>query len=204
MEKQNLKFWQKQWFSWVTLITCPIIGIIILWVCNKDLEKNKKSILTFIFTIWFLILCSINTNKINSLEQSNPTKQQTHKTAEHKQNDEIIIASVDFANSLTDILKQGYEIADKSKVYYTKSKDYSKLYFVGTLIKQGSQYYNAIWVTNDITRIGAGMVFSVNDYAVKVSGMGDARTNNEPITEHDDGYSRINGKILKDMSNAIN
>ena len=82
--------------------------------------------------------------------------------------------------------------------------DYSKLYFVGTLIKQGSQYYNAIWVTNDITRIGAGIVFSVNDYAVKVSGMGDARTNNEPITEHDDGYSRINGKILKDMSNAIN
>lgn len=204
MEKQTLKFWQKQWFSWVTLITCPIIGIIILWVCNKDLEKNKKSILTFIFTIWFLILCSINTNKINSLEQSNPTKQQTHKTSEHKQNDEIIIASVDFANSLTDILKQGYEIADKSKVYYTKSKDYSKLYFVGTLIKQDSQYYNAIWVTNDITRIGAGMVFSVNDYAVKVSGMGDARTNNEPITEHDDGYSIINGKILKDMSNAIN
>lgn len=210
MEEQTLKLWQKQWFTWLTLILCPLVGIIILWACNKTFDKKKKSVLTFIFAVWFLILCGTNNNKTTT-EQPKPVQQekqikttQTQKTVEKKQNDEIVVASIDFANSLSDILNHGYEIADKSKVYYTKSKDYSKVYFVGTLIKQGSQYYNAIWVTNDITRIGAGMVFSANDYAVQVSGMGDARTNAEPITEHDDGYSRINGKVLDDMYKAIN
>lgn len=211
MEEQTLKFWQKQWFTWLTLILCPLVGIIILWACNKTFDKKKKSVLTFIFVVWFLILCGTNNSKTTTTEQPKPVQQeeqiqttQTQKAVEKKQNDEIIVASVDFANSLTDILNHGYEIADKSKVYYTKSKDFSKVYFVGTLIKQGSQYYNAIWVTNDITRIGAGIVFSANDYAVQVSGMGDARTNAEPITEHDDGYSRINGKVLDDMYKAIN
>lgn len=205
MEEQTLKFWQKQWFTWLTLILCPLVGIIILWACNKTFDKKKKSVLTFIFAVWFLILCSTNNNKTTTPEQPKPVQQekqtqttQTQKAVEKKQNDEIIVASVDFANSLSDILNHGYEIADKSKVYYTKSKDYSKVYFVGTLIKQGSQYYNAIWVTNDITRIGAGMVFSANDYAIQVSGMGDARTNSEPISKYDDGYSRINGKVLED------
>lgn len=211
MEEQTLKFWQKQWFTWLTLILCPLVGIIILWTCNKTFDKKKKTILTFVFVVWFWILCGTNNNKTTTeqpkpvqQEQQTPTAQTTQKPAEQKQNNEIVVASVDFANSLADILNHGYEIADKSKVYYTKSKDFSKVYFVGTLVKQGSQYYNAIWVTNDITRIGAGMVFSANDYAVQVSGMGDARTNAEPITEHDDGYSRINGKVLDDMYKAIN
>lgn len=42
MEEQSLKFWQKQWFTWLTLILCPLIGIIVLWACNKTFGKRKK------------------------------------------------------------------------------------------------------------------------------------------------------------------
>lgn len=50
---------------------------------------------------------------------------------------------------------------------------------------------------------GAGLVFSINDYALQSSGMGDGRTNKEPITNSDDGYSRVNIKLIEDMSNLI-
>lgn len=163
----------------------------------------KKSILVIFLCLLVSGMLVGCTNKNNTQPQQTQTTQ-VQKTNEQKQDSEVVVASTDFANSLADILNHGYEIADKTKVYYTKSKDFSSVYFVGTLIKQGTQYYNAIWVTNDITRMGAGMVFSVNDYAVQVSGMGDARTNAEPITGLDDGYSRINEKVLDDMNKASN
>lgn len=43
----------------------------------------------------------------------------------------------------------------------------------------------------------------MNDNAIQSSGMGDGRTNREPLSETDDGYSRINQKVLDDMSEAV-
>lgn len=120
-----------------------------------------------------------------------------------KQENPVIVATPQFANSLSGILNSGYSIQDKNKVYYTQSGDWEKVYFVGTIIEKGGQYYNSIWATNDVSFIGAGLVFSMNDYAIQNSGMGDGRTNAEPINQSDDGYSRINQKLLDDMSQLI-
>lgn len=114
----------------------------------------------------------------------------------------VLNASENYVNMFASIMNKGYSIVDKNKVYYTQSKDFSKMYFVGTVVKKGDQLYNAIWATNDIEFIG--LIFSVNDYALQSSGMGDGRTNKEPITQYDDGYSRINQLLLADMQKELN
>jgi len=114
----------------------------------------------------------------------------------------VLNASENYVNMFSSILNKGYSIVDKNKVYYTQSKDFSKMYFVGTVVKKEDQLYNAIWATNDIDFIG--LIFSVNDYAFQSSGMGDGRTNREPITQYDDGYSRINQILLSDMKIELN
>ena len=142
---------------------------------------------------------------------TNNTTTQTKTLPEQKtviSENPVITANTDFANKLESIFNKGYIIADKTKVYYTKSADFQNVYFVGTMTQKGSQYYNAIWATNCISNntldFSQGLIFSINDYAYQVSGMGDGRTNAEPITEHDDGYSRINQKLLNDFDNLIN
>lgn len=157
----------------------------------------KKQILTFLLigAVAFGVCGCSNTQQ--TATEKKPEQQEVIKT------NPVVTADLKFANGLESILNSGYSIVDKTKVYYTKSADFQKMYFFGTLVKKGTQYYNAVWVTNDIESFGMGLVFSMNDHAVQSSGMGDARTNSEPITEHDDGYSRINQKVLDDMSEAI-
>ncbi|HIS88896.1 TPA: hypothetical protein IAA87_05705 [Candidatus Avigastranaerophilus faecigallinarum] len=116
-------------------------------------------------------------------------------------NNPVLEASENYVNLFSSIMNSGYTIVDKKKFYYTQSKDFAKVYFVGTLVKKNDQIYNAIWATNDINSIG--MIFSINDYAFQSSGMSDGRTNREPITNHDDGYSRINQKLLDDMMEVV-
>ena len=50
----------------------------------------------------------------------------------------VITANTDFANKLESIFNKGYIIADKTKVYYTKSADFQNVYFVGTMTQKGS------------------------------------------------------------------
>lgn len=111
----------------------------------------------------------------------------------------VKVASSEFAKSLDSVLNKGYSILN-NKVYITQSKDYSKLYFVGALVTKDGQIYNSIWATNSDVLFGSGLVFSANDFAVESSGLADGRTNNEPISESDDGYTRINEKLLSDWT----
>lgn len=155
----------------------------------------KRKIFGFLFiffTTLFICGCSDSTSSktqnIQTINKENP----------------VVTATPEFSATLADILNKGYTIADSTKVYYTKSADYEKVYFVGTIVKNSGQFYNAIWATNDVNYIGAGIVLSMNDYAIDASGMGDARTNKEPLSDSDDGYSRINKKLLDDMSHLIN
>lgn len=134
-----------------------------------------------------------NTDKILEIQD---TSEQSQSTVE--------IASPKFQKGLQEILNFGYNIANGTNVYYTKSKDYKSVYFFGALVEKNGQYYNAMWATNDMTSCGAGLVFSMNDYAIESSGMGDGRTNREPLSRLDDGYSRVNLKILDLMDNKVN
>ena len=157
----------------------------------------KKQILTFLLIgVVALGVCGCSNTQQTATEKK-PEQQEVIKT------NPVVTADLKFANSLEGILNSGYSIVDKTKVYYTKSADFQEVYFLGTLVKKGTQYYNAVWATNNIESFGMGLVFSMNDNAIQSSGMGDGRTNREPLSETDDGYSRINQKVLDDMSEAV-
>ena len=130
------------------------------------------------------------------------TKTLPEQKTEIKENP-VNIASSAFSSGLSSMLNEGFSITNKNKVYYTQSSDFAKVYFFGTIVKKGGQYYNAIWATNNIEFFGGGLIYSINDYAYQASGMAKGAENKEPIDEHNDGYSRINQKLLNDFDNLI-
>ena len=50
-----MKFYQKAWFLYLCLFLIPPVGIILLWIIHKDMNKTKKIILTVVFCIWTAI-----------------------------------------------------------------------------------------------------------------------------------------------------
>ena len=121
--------------------------------------------------------------------------QQTQQATETQNN--IEIAPQTAINTLAEILNEGYSIADKNKVYIYKSKDFEKAYFIGTVIKNGSQLYNCIWVTNDKDYLSN--IYSMNDFAQNASGIMQGSQTQAKFSVYDDGYSQINSKVLEDM-----
>ena len=94
-------------------------------------------------------------------------------------------------------MNEGYSIADKSKVYIYRSKDFNEAYFIGTVIKNGSQLYNCVWVTNDKDYLSN--IYSMNNFAENASGIMQGSQTKAAFSVHDDGYSQINSKVLEDM-----
>lgn len=134
--------------------------------------------------IFFITGCG---NKNNSPE-SNIKKEVT--------NNVIMNASPQLTTNLQSILNNNWTIIDTNKIYVTKSKDFENAYFIGTLVKNGSQIYNCIWFSNNADL--NGMTMSANDFAIQASSMPDGRKSQAAISETDDGYSRINQKLLTD------
>ena len=66
ISNENLKFWQKQWFTWILLILCPVLGIIVLWACNKKFNITTKIILTIVFVFLLFVLCVVKNNSITT------------------------------------------------------------------------------------------------------------------------------------------
>lgn len=158
------------------------------------MQKVFLILICFIISCLFLCSCSNINNSSNKNIQTNKTDVP------------ILMVSDKFVYSLENQLKEinnKNNIKDKTKVYYTKSLDYNSVYFFGTIIENNGQLYPCIWATNDISFFGAGLVFSVNDYALELSLIGDGRTNKEPITSNNDGYNRISKKLVDDMMQYI-
>lgn len=57
MSKSNEKFYNTNWFMWITLVLFAPVGIAILWL-RKDLSftKKTKEILSGVFTVLFFVL----------------------------------------------------------------------------------------------------------------------------------------------------
>lgn len=108
-------------------------------------------------------------------------------------------ASPQLIENMKFVLNKNWEIVDTNKIYVTKSKDFENVYFIGTLVKNGSQIYNCIWASNSDKMDGDTM--SANDFAIQASSIADGRKSQAGISEHDDGYSRINQKLLSDWTN---
>lgn len=111
----------------------------------------------------------------------------------------VSTATPQLLENLKFALNKNWEIVDTTKIYVTKSKDFENAYFIGTLVKNGSQVYNCIWFSNSNKM--DGMTMSANDYAIQASSLPDARTSSAAITQTDDGYSRINQRLLSDWNN---
>lgn len=111
----------------------------------------------------------------------------------------VNIASPKLADNLEYVLNKNYKLSDKQKIYITKSNSFQKAYFIGTLVDNNGNILPCIWFSNDENMDGE--VYAANDYAIEASSMPDARTSNLKVTSSDDGYSRINQKILKDGVN---
>lgn len=50
-----MRYYQKAWLLYLCMILIPPVGIIMLWIVHKDMEKKKKVILTVISCIWTII-----------------------------------------------------------------------------------------------------------------------------------------------------
>lgn len=179
-------------------------------ICPKCGRKNPvpKEIkiawgvlaILFLFIILLANSCDGDTDKNKTTETAKaPVAKQEVVQTENP----VLTANTNFVKGLASILNAPYKIVNPQKVYYTKSKNFKEVYFFGTVVEANGQYYNAMWATNNMEICGGGLLFSENDYAINASGMGDGRTNADPITSSDDGYSRINTKLIQDMSDLI-
>ncbi|SHJ69718.1 hypothetical protein [Hespellia stercorisuis] len=56
MQKEKTRFYKAKWFLWIFLILFPPVGIILLWVCHKEMKTKSRIILSVVFAIWFAIL----------------------------------------------------------------------------------------------------------------------------------------------------
>ena len=52
---KNTKFYKSIWFMWLCGILCPPVGILLLWIHQKNMSVNKKLIITGIFSAVFVI-----------------------------------------------------------------------------------------------------------------------------------------------------
>lgn len=174
-------------------INCPKCGF------KNDTPKSIKIGCGLLATIFILVVLIASSGEDSEQKTTNEKPAAKQEKVVQTENPVLKVNST-FANGLSQILNKPYKIVDPSKIYYTKSANFKEVYFFGTVVESKGQYYNAIWATNDMNSCGAGLVFSVNDYAIESSGMGDGRTNKEQITNSDDGYSRINQLLIEDMT----
>lgn len=69
-----MKWYEKTWFTWLTLIIFPPLGIFLLWKYRDYTPKTKK-ILTVVFAIWLVFsVVNSNDNKQNSPQEAPATQ----------------------------------------------------------------------------------------------------------------------------------
>ena len=140
--------------------------------------------------IGFAIICGFLTAIIDS---ETTTTQKTQTNYSNPEYEVKIAPELVVQNFKEGVLNKGYNI--KGNIYYTRSKDYAKVYMFGALVEKRGDIYNCVWANNE--KDSTGVFESINDYAIQVSGI--------PRSGHmstlDDGYSRVNQKLLDDWSN---
>jgi len=85
--KNKVKFYNKSWFMWLTLIFFSPVGIFFMWK-NKKFTKRTRKVLTAVFAVWFLIVfASSNGSNSNKDVSVNKKTEATKKTAKKSEND---------------------------------------------------------------------------------------------------------------------
>lgn len=167
-----MKFYQKSWFIWLSLIFFAPLGIILLW-SQKKYKIVPRTILSALFLILFLIIVTPNSNSDNT-NQASGTSTTTTQTESHTQNksQDIEFSSIPIEENLEKI-EVTYELQDihekKRKVVIWISNDSDKI-LSGNLridiksredhilaidnfpiedLKPGQKKYAVMWVDTD-------------------------------------------------------
>lgn len=82
---EKVKWYKKGWVLWALLIIMPYIGIPFMWITRKDFSKKKRTNLTVVFGIWFLLVIGIG----NSNNDTPKVDNSTPSTTEVSKNEEI-------------------------------------------------------------------------------------------------------------------
>lgn len=77
MQTEKKKFYQAKWFLWLWLILFPPVGIILLWVCHKEMKQVSRVILSVVFVIWFIILMAATQGYSKDTSITEPTPSNT-------------------------------------------------------------------------------------------------------------------------------
>lgn len=125
------------------------------------LKRSLKIIGSGLLVIFYLLI---------SFSSSNDT-----------QNDfsRVEAASVSQKNSIASALNSNYSL---NELFVVKSNDFSNVFFAGAVINEKI----AIWAIGG-EKNSPNLVFSINEYAFTVSGMGLGSDLKDPITESADG-----------------
>lgn len=73
MQKEKKRFYQAKWFLWLWLILFPPVGIILLWLCHKEMKKGSRIVLSVVFAIWFIILMLATNGGSPTVPATEPT-----------------------------------------------------------------------------------------------------------------------------------
>ncbi len=81
-KNSGIKFYQKPWFMWVMLIFFAPVGIFLIWKYHPEIKKGIKIVLTVVFALWFIFLCTIPTSIMQGSSSSNTSAQRANTSAQ--------------------------------------------------------------------------------------------------------------------------
>lgn len=108
MKNVKIPFYKKKWFLYLSLVILPLFGILIIWIFHRDMAKQKKTALTAVAAIWFILIPFIGGGSDNSIKSDDVTASKIPEvtqsvTVESEQTvlttDELIVTTVTTAET---------------------------------------------------------------------------------------------------------
>lgn len=53
---ERRRFYQRNWFLWLSLVFMPPLGLALLWIFHREKRPATKAILSVLFSLWFVLL----------------------------------------------------------------------------------------------------------------------------------------------------
>lgn len=191
IQDKNNKFYNKDWFMWLTLILFPPVGIYLLYK-HKKYDKPARIALSIIFVFFFIIFAPIREKESEQTNNANKTETVDVKTESKKPKEDNIIVNSDLSiikemkkdndKIIVDTIDDSIE-TDKNKQFITfrmtmldvikqlknKNEEYKILEI--NRYKDDKKIFTIIFNKNNIDKIKDDDNFmTVTNYAEKIDG----------------------------------
>lgn len=136
----KIKWYKKDWVLWALLIFVPYIGIPFMWITKKDFTAKKKTILSIVFALWFIIIIGMGSSNSETpnTDASNPASSvsESNKDGSNEENDVNDASSTPEKEELPDIpLADDFEKA----IWKVIDANDAKLVSIETVDVEGSE-----------------------------------------------------------------